>query len=153
MRKPHLASLDEVEITRERDYAVVEYHDSSGSSTKIQVGRLLANMSDQEVLDLHNDLIRGVHRHPGLVRKAYRTHMSAEAVERENALLDVGYGGLLRATGLQEGVDYIPIDGEQPCDYPGGNTLMGQELRECTRGAKFAKMVMAIYHHYDDHPD
>ena len=58
MRKPHLASLDEVKISREGNYAVVEYHDSSVGSTNIQVGLPLANMSDQEVLDLHNDLIR-----------------------------------------------------------------------------------------------
>ncbi len=58
MRKPHLASLDEVKISREGNYAVVEYHDSSVSSTNIQVGPPLASLSDQEVLDLHNDLIR-----------------------------------------------------------------------------------------------
>ena len=28
MRKPHLASLDEVKISREGNYAVVSYHDS-----------------------------------------------------------------------------------------------------------------------------
>ncbi|MDA1272270.1 MAG: hypothetical protein O3A93_13615 [Chloroflexi bacterium] len=75
------------------------------------------------------------------------SHLCAEQMEKDNFLLDQGHGDFLRQVGLQEGVDYLPIEGEQPCDYPEGNPLMGQELMECTRAAKFAKMVEEIYNY------
>jgi hypothetical protein len=81
------------------------------------------------------------------------SHLCAKAMNRENALLDAGLGDFLRATGLQTEVDYVPIDGEQPCDFPEGNPLIGQEPMPCSRAAKFAKMVVEEYHYCDDHAD
>jgi len=80
-----MASLDEVKITREGDYAVVESHDSSVGSTKSQVGPLVANMSDQEVLDLHNDLIRCQRGSEG----SLRTHRRGSTWSATDCLLSI----------------------------------------------------------------
>ena len=111
MRKPHLASLDEVKISREGNYAVVEYHDSSVSSTNIQVGPPLANMSDQEVLDLHNDLIRAREE----ARAAYE-HIAVEAppgqtqiAYSQSSIQWVPRGDVLRCVISDEGPDWEPV--------------------------------------------
>ena len=60
MRKlrPAVASLDEVEITREGDDAVIEYKDPQISTTYFHIGPSLCGMSDQEILDEFNAVLR-----------------------------------------------------------------------------------------------
>jgi hypothetical protein len=58
MKRRHVASMDEVRITREGEYAVIEFADSKIPTTHLKVGRQLAPMTDQQVLDLFNDCIR-----------------------------------------------------------------------------------------------
>ncbi len=60
MRKlrPAVASLDEVEIRREGDDAVIEYKDPQISTTYFHVGPSLCGMSDQEILDEFNAVLR-----------------------------------------------------------------------------------------------
>jgi hypothetical protein len=55
---PHLASLDEVRITRSGDEAVIEYADPSVWTTHFRLGPEVQHMSDQEVLDQWNDCVR-----------------------------------------------------------------------------------------------
>ena len=57
--------------------------------------------------------------------------LCADQYKIEQADYDSGLGDQLRASGLQAGVDYLPIAVEHVCDYPNGNPLMGQELKEC----------------------
>jgi hypothetical protein len=54
-RRPHVASPDEVRITRKGDAAVIEYGDLEIATTNFVVGaEQLARMSDEEILELWN---------------------------------------------------------------------------------------------------
>ena len=57
--------------------------------------------------------------------------LCADQYKIEQADYDSGLGDQLRASGLQAGVDYLPITVEQVCTYPRGNPLMGEELTDC----------------------
>jgi hypothetical protein len=56
-RRPEVASLDQVRITRDGDAAVIEYRDSSIASTHFHIGPSLGRMSDGEILDEFNALL------------------------------------------------------------------------------------------------
>jgi hypothetical protein len=58
MKRPHVASLDEVRITREGEYAVIQFADSRISTTNLKLGRNVQRMTDQQILDCFNDCIR-----------------------------------------------------------------------------------------------
>ncbi len=58
-RKPEIATLDQVRISREGDDAVIEYRDPTIATTYFHIGPALRTMSDQEVLDSFNDMLRG----------------------------------------------------------------------------------------------
>lgn len=57
-RRPEVASLNEVEITREGDDAVIEYKDPDIATTYFHVGPSLCGMSDQEILDEFNAVLQ-----------------------------------------------------------------------------------------------
>jgi hypothetical protein len=60
MRKfrPIVTSLNEVTITRESDTAIIEYKDPTYGTTHLQIGPEVAEMTDQEIVDLYNDTLR-----------------------------------------------------------------------------------------------
>ncbi|MGD0076947.1 MAG: hypothetical protein ABSD31_21875 [Candidatus Binataceae bacterium] len=58
IKRPHVATLDEVRITRKNDAAVIEYGDSRISTTHLKLGPEVQWMSDQQILDCFNDCIR-----------------------------------------------------------------------------------------------
>jgi hypothetical protein len=55
MRKPFVAILDDVRITRQGREAVIEFVEPGIATTRLRIG---PGMSDQDVLDLFNDCIR-----------------------------------------------------------------------------------------------
>lgn len=57
MRKkdPHVASFDQVRITRDGDTAIIEYADPNVATTHMKYGPRLAGMTDQDVLDDFNE--------------------------------------------------------------------------------------------------
>ena len=57
MKKPRRASMDEVKITREGEYAVIENADPTVSVMQLKIGTEIQRMSDQGILDLFNDVI------------------------------------------------------------------------------------------------
>jgi hypothetical protein len=57
-RRPAVASLDEVQITREGDDAVIEYKDPDIPTTYFHIGPSLCGMTDQQILDQFNDVLR-----------------------------------------------------------------------------------------------
>lgn len=58
LRRPHIASPDEVKITRDGDAAVFEYADPSVATTHFKIGgEKLAKMSDAELLQYWNEYI------------------------------------------------------------------------------------------------
>ena len=55
-RRPHVASPDEVRITRDGDAAIIEYADPKVAVTHFTLGKeKLAMMSDEEILKVWND--------------------------------------------------------------------------------------------------
>jgi len=58
-KKPQLATLDEVTITKGPDYAEIEYKDESIMGVHLSIGPEVTEMSEEQILELHNDVIRG----------------------------------------------------------------------------------------------
>lgn len=56
--KPYVAKLNEVSITREGDTAIIEYKKENVSIVNFKIGDKINQMSDQDILDLHNDGIQ-----------------------------------------------------------------------------------------------
>ena len=57
-KKPYIATLDEVTITREGDAAHIEYKQENVSGVCFTIGEKIHQMSDQAILDLYNDGLR-----------------------------------------------------------------------------------------------
>jgi len=63
MKKPRVATLEQVRIAREgEEVAVIEYLEPGISTTNFRIGPEIQGMSDQEVLDLFNKSIRARER-------------------------------------------------------------------------------------------
>ena len=54
-KRPHVASLDEVRITREGDVAIIEYADERVWTTRLKLGPAVQHMTDEEILDRWNE--------------------------------------------------------------------------------------------------
>jgi hypothetical protein len=54
LKRPYVATLDQLRITRKGDTAVIEYAEDSVWVTNLQIGPELASMSDEDVLALFN---------------------------------------------------------------------------------------------------
>lgn len=57
LKKPYIASLDQVSISREGDYAVIEYKEPGVVTVNLEIGSKVREMDDREILDLHNGCI------------------------------------------------------------------------------------------------
>lgn len=53
-KRPYVASLDHVHITRQPDTAVIEYADPLVGNVHLKIGPEIADMSDQDILDVLN---------------------------------------------------------------------------------------------------
>jgi hypothetical protein len=60
MQKPHVATLAEITIVKNGDYAEIAYHDPKVGGVSLKIGPEVAYMSDQEILDCHNRVIRAM---------------------------------------------------------------------------------------------
>jgi hypothetical protein len=58
LKRPHIATLDEVVITREDDGTVIAYKDRTVQTTHFQLGPGVHGMTDREILDRFNEDIR-----------------------------------------------------------------------------------------------
>ncbi len=56
-KKQRVARLDEVQITREGDAAVITFLDDSGPTTRLSIGPKMREMSDAEVLEEYNECV------------------------------------------------------------------------------------------------
>ena len=54
----YIASLDEVTIAREGDCAWIEYKEEGIPATHLEIGPEIAEMSDREIIELHNGYLR-----------------------------------------------------------------------------------------------
>jgi hypothetical protein len=58
-RVRYIARLEEVIVTREGDGARIEYKEGDIAATLLQIGPEIREMSDQEIVELHNECLRG----------------------------------------------------------------------------------------------
>ncbi|MEM9456533.1 MAG: hypothetical protein AAGF11_20310 [Myxococcota bacterium] len=56
-KRAFVASLDQVKITREGEDALIEYADSEVGHTSLRLGPRIHDMTDQDILDRHNEII------------------------------------------------------------------------------------------------
>lgn len=56
-KKQFIASPDQVKISRDRIYAIIDYADPDVGQCRIQIGPKVATMTDVEILDLHNSIL------------------------------------------------------------------------------------------------
>jgi hypothetical protein len=69
-RRPHVATPDEVKITREGDFAIIEYLDASIETTQYRVGAdTLSRMTDDDILTLWNAGLATHIEEPGRSRR------------------------------------------------------------------------------------
>lgn len=57
-KERYIVSLDEVIVTRGTDYADIEYKEPGIASTRLQIGPEISWMSDKEIIDLFNEMLR-----------------------------------------------------------------------------------------------
>ena len=57
MKKPYIATLDQVKISREDEYGIIEYIEPNVSSVRLKIGPEVPEMSDEEILDCHNRVL------------------------------------------------------------------------------------------------
>lgn len=56
-KKLHYATIDQVKITRNGEYAELEFADPAASGANIKIGPEVMTMTDQEILDVHNSIV------------------------------------------------------------------------------------------------
>jgi hypothetical protein len=54
----YIATLDEVTVTRDGDSARIEYKEADIAVTNLEIGPELAQMSDSEIVEVHNKSLR-----------------------------------------------------------------------------------------------
>ena len=60
MKKPRVASRDEVRITREGDAALIEFADETIGSTRLGLGPKIKGMTDAQILEAFNECQRAM---------------------------------------------------------------------------------------------
>ena len=108
-KERYIASLDEVTITRDGDYACIAYKEEGIAGTRLQIGPEIAETSDSEILELHNECLRAQAK-----RAAEYRHVAAE-VPLGSAQIEymarsdqwVPRGGVLRCLIHDEGLQLV----------------------------------------------
>ena len=57
-QRPRVAYPNEVTIRREGEYGVIEFKDGSVATTHLKIGLEIADMSDEDILNVYNDCMR-----------------------------------------------------------------------------------------------
>jgi hypothetical protein len=57
IKKPHIATLDEVTITRDGETAIIEYKKQGIGGVHLTIGKEIHQMTEEDILDCHNDCI------------------------------------------------------------------------------------------------
>ena len=134
-KKPVLAILQAVKITRDGEYANIEYKDPAIAGVSLKIGPDIAAMTDQEILDLHNHIIgergnmaAGQGRETLSCQGAGRSALAYETVEEafffvsgdqpymHTAVVNLVTGEAFYASEMA-GTDDIPEEAEDNDDY------------------------------------
>lgn len=62
MKKPYIATLDQVKISRQGEYGIIEYIDPNVSTTHLRIRAEVQRMTDQEILERHNQVLQIQHQ-------------------------------------------------------------------------------------------
>jgi len=62
LKKPRVARPEEVRITKGINEAIIEFVEPGTSSTNLVIGPEVAQMTDLEILDMYNDVVRAQER-------------------------------------------------------------------------------------------
>jgi hypothetical protein len=57
LKKPTRATIDQVQITRDGNDAIIDYADSGISGTRVSIGPGIATMTDREIIDVFNGIL------------------------------------------------------------------------------------------------
>lgn len=57
LKRPYVATLDQVRIARGEDEAIIEYKEPGVSATHLRLGTCVGKMTDQQILDSFNETI------------------------------------------------------------------------------------------------
>jgi hypothetical protein len=57
LKKPHIATIDEITISRDGEYAEIVYHDPSVGGVNLKIGPEIYSMTDRDILYCHNRVI------------------------------------------------------------------------------------------------
>jgi hypothetical protein len=57
-KRPHVATLDEVRISRDGEDAIIEFIDDTVATTHLKLGAEVVEMTDEAILDQYNAVIR-----------------------------------------------------------------------------------------------
>ena len=111
LKRPYVATLDQVRITRESETAVIEYAEPGVWTTHLKIGPQVRKMTDQEILDLFNEGIEASER----LRDEYE-HVAIEIPPGKPQIeyFDKGYqwtprGDVLRCVVSDGGPDNEPV--------------------------------------------
>jgi hypothetical protein len=114
--RPHVATLDEVQITRDGDFAIIAYQDDTIETTQYRIGaERLSRMSDEDILMIWN---------AGLAT-------NEEEVARSRRDMK---GLLAGGTSLVCSVSAFPRTPDQPFINVGGRLYSAMELAQLLGG-------------------
>jgi hypothetical protein len=58
LKKPYIATLDQVRISREGECGIIEYVEPNVSGVHLEIGPEAQTMTDEEILECHNRILR-----------------------------------------------------------------------------------------------
>jgi hypothetical protein len=125
--KPYPVTFDQVRITREGETATVEYIDGQISTVSLRIGPELAEMSDQQILDQHNQMLQA--------QRALADSIDWTAVEVPPGSPQVDY--------FEDGEQWVPMGGVLRClinDDEHGHAIIEIDGREFTMEA-FSRLL------------
>lgn len=59
-QKPRLATLDDVTINRNGNYAIIDFNDQASGGMNLGIGPEIESMDDLAILELYNDVVRSM---------------------------------------------------------------------------------------------
>lgn len=58
IKKPYIATLDQVRISRQGEYGIIDYIEPNVSGVHLKIGPNVQEMSDHEILNKHNQILQ-----------------------------------------------------------------------------------------------
>lgn len=128
-KKRYIVRLDEVNITREGDFAIIEYKESGVPSTQLKLGADINLMSDEMIVGAFNNMLRA---------------QSQLAANYKHVALEIPLGSP-QIRYFAEGDQWVPRGGVLRClinDDEDGQLMVGIDDKELTL-EEFGRMMIS----------